>query len=88
MNKALVTAQSKIEQALTLHAGHMDGSVPTSPESQQQLMELIEDVRDNLSSHATEMTGATKGQGEVDYKAAFSSYQKKAGRKRGEHEAR
>lgn len=31
-----------LEQAMQLHAGHLSGEVPVSPESQEQLMQLIE----------------------------------------------
>ena len=32
---------SLLQQAIQLHEGHLNGSVPTSPESQEQLMDLL-----------------------------------------------
>lgn len=33
---------SALESAIALHQGHIDGTEPTSPESQQQLMTMLE----------------------------------------------
>lgn len=38
-----------LEEAIALHEGHMDGSVPTSPESQEELMRLLVQARDALA---------------------------------------
>lgn len=42
------SAASILEQAITLHEGHMSGKVPTSDESQQQLMDLLNQALDML----------------------------------------
>ena len=42
-------ATSLVDAALALHEGHMNGSVPTSPESQQQLMDLLLQIRQTLA---------------------------------------
>ena len=39
-----------IQQAITLHEAHLDGSEPTSPESQQRLMDLLTAALDQLGA--------------------------------------
>ena len=39
-----------LQQAIALHAGHMDGSEPTSPESQTALMSLLESALEMAGS--------------------------------------
>ena len=43
-------AVSLLQKARGLHKAHMDGSVPTSDESQQQLMDLLEDALEALGT--------------------------------------
>lgn len=49
-------ALSLLQQAAKLHMGHIKGSEPTSPESQQRLMDLID--------AAIEALGGSGGEGE------------------------
>jgi len=44
------TAARLLAQAAQLHAAHMDGTEPTSPASQEKLMQLIESARNALRS--------------------------------------
>jgi hypothetical protein len=45
-------ATQKLQEAIALHKSHMDGSAPTSPESQQQLMLLLEETLRLLSGES------------------------------------
>ena len=47
-------AISLLEQAIELHAGHMEGSEPTTPQSQELLMTLLETALEALSSPSDE----------------------------------
>lgn len=40
---------SLLQQAIALHEGHLSGAVPTTPESQQQLMTLLETALSSLT---------------------------------------
>jgi hypothetical protein len=66
-------AKKHLELAIELHEGHMDGSVPTSPESQQELMDHLEQAEEALESEhgmgamgglksAARMSGMQRGQ--------------------------
>ena len=43
-------AQSLLDEAITLHQGHMDGTEPVDGASQAQLMQLLLAARDAISS--------------------------------------
>ena len=52
-------AKSRLQEAISLHAAHMDGSEPTSPESQERLMALMESALEALGGE--EMGGMGMG---------------------------
>jgi len=49
MGEASEGPVSILQQAIALHEGHMNGSVETNPESQQQLMALLTQALSALS---------------------------------------
>lgn len=56
------TAAAYLKEAIELHEGHMDGSVPTSEKSQQQLMDMIVKAYELLTMSRTEQHRANFNQ--------------------------
>lgn len=56
---AMERAKAALEAAEALHQAHMDGTEPTSEESQERLMRLIEEAEAELSGMGGEMYGAS-----------------------------
>ncbi len=50
-------AMESLRQAIALHQGHMDGTVPTDEESQRQLMDLMAAAFGSLTDEEMEMDG-------------------------------
>jgi len=59
--KEMMSGLKHLDKAILLHRGHMDGSVPTSEESQEELMEHLMEAKSAFSMPA--MQGSHTEQG-------------------------
>lgn len=66
-------AAKLLKEAIELHEGHMDGSIPTDQKSQQKLMDLIVEAHEQLTMSATD-----KARGAFDMRVDAEKRSRKA----------